>query len=143
MSPLFTIHENADKDLEKLFLIDEDGVAYIDAMFELMQSKPTLIDDVFSQPYFREYDPPIGEMGIEIKKFIALYSQGYCVRRMKFDDACVQNYRVIFSAIASKQPDGTYINEIEVLAVVNKEIDSFNYELNHEITMRIKKDYDK
>ena len=140
----FTIHENAENDLDRLFELDEDGVGYIDQVFHLISSTPNLIDDLFSKPYFRDYDPPNGSiLGIEVKRIISLCQQGYNIRRIKFDEILVQDYRVIFSANSIKQPNGTYINEIEVLAIVNKKIDSFNYEDDHKITLRIKNNYEK
>ena len=141
----FTIHENADRDLDNLSHIDneaENAIGYIDKMLDIIASNPYLIEDLFKDERFRDYEPPLGKLlGVEVKKIISLCKQGYQVRRMKFDDDCVKKYRVIFSATSSKNPDGTYENEIQILSVIDRTKDSFDYQDDHVITRRIKKDY--
>ena len=102
----FSVHINADKDLDKLSEIDEDAVGYIDYVINLISEKSLLIEDLFRDPYFRDYQPPTGKyLGLEVKKIVTLYRQGYDIRRMKFDDERVKDYRVIFAVISTKKPN--------------------------------------
>lgn len=52
-------------------------------------------------------------------------------------------YRIIYAPCHEKQPNGAYIRRIDILAVVNKNTDKFNYQLDHPITQRIIKDYEE
>lgn len=137
----FYIHPNADQDLERLSESDEDGVAYIDTVLEMMFENETLFYKLFSERYYRDYDPPTGTLGIEIKRIACLWGNGIKALRIRFDNESVLKYRVIYCTAAKKQPNGTYIQEVHILAVVSKEEDGFDYQPEHPIMGRIKNDY--
>lgn len=137
----FHTHPNAEADLDRLFETDEDGVAYIDVALEVLSENDGLLYSLFKERYYREYDPPIGVLGIEIKKVACLWSEGIRVLRIRLDNEDALKYRIIYCTKAEKQPDSTIVQQIHILAVVHKDKDNFDYQPTHPIMNRIKNDY--
>ncbi|SUA48894.1 phage associated protein [Neisseria zoodegmatis] len=141
------IHENAEKDLDTLFEKNEEGVAFIDHVLLMIDENPALFEGLLRDPYFDhydDYDPPIGFLGIQAKKILSLWGQGIKVMRLRLTEESVLNIRVIFSTVLQKnQSNGTYIRQINILAVTDKQIDGFNYQIDHPLMLRIINDYEE
>lgn len=137
------IHENAISDLKFLSEKDAEGVAYIDLVFNLISQNPSFLEHLFREQNFRDYyDPPDNILGICVKRIRSLWKRDIKVMRIRLDDESVINYRIIFCTNYEKQADGSYANrEIQILAVLDKQVNKFDYEIDHTITQRIIRDY--
>lgn len=135
------VHPNAEADLDRHFETDEEGVGYLDSVIALIAEKDALRDSLAKEDYHREYEKPIGELGMEVKRIVCLWKEKVRVLRIRFDDDRVSCFRIIYTVLRQKMPNQTYQTDIWILAVVQKDADCFNYEPNHPLIVRIKNDY--
>lgn len=138
-----TVHFNAEQDLDRFFEKDEEAVGYLDTVIEMIQANSTIFDGLYENRYFRGYSEPIGPLDLEVKPILSLWKKDIKVLRVRFSSEEAAGYRIIYAPCHEKQPNGTYIRRIDILAVVNKNTDKFNYQLDHPITQRIIKDYEE
>ena len=61
------------RDLERLFESKEEAVGYIDSVIALIDDTPALFDKLFSEKNCRDYDQPIGLLGMECKRVAVLW----------------------------------------------------------------------
>lgn len=122
---------------------DEEAVGYLDTVIEMIQANSTIFDGLYENRYFRGYGEPIGPLDLEVKPILSLWKKDIKVLRVRFSSEEAAGYRIIYAPCHEKQPNGTYIRRIDILAVVNKNTDKFNYQLDHPITQRIIKDYEE
>lgn len=137
------VHRHAEADLDRLFETNEEAVAYIDNIIELIGSNGVLFDKLLDEKYFREYDPPTGLLGVEAKRVGILWRQDIRVMRLRFDEEAAATFRLLYAARTERQPNGTYKRTVCILAVADKESDKFNYQPDHPIIERIRHDYPK
>ena len=138
-----TVHFNAEQDSDRLFEKDEDAVAYLENIIEMIQADSAIFDGLYKNKYFREYGEPIGPIDLEVKPILSLWEKDIKVLRVRSDSEEVAGYRIIYAPCHEKQPNGAYIRRIDILAVVNKKTDKFDYQAEHPITKRIIKDYEE
>jgi len=67
------VHDHAEADLERLFESKEEAVGYIDSVIALIDDTPALFDKLFSEKNCRDYDQPIGLLGMECKRVAVLW----------------------------------------------------------------------
>lgn len=135
------IHSHAEADLDRHFERDETGVAYLDSIIALISEQERLKDKLSAERYAREYEQPIGLLGMEIKRIGSLWQQNIHVMRLRLDDESVLDYRIIYTVLRQKQVNQTYRIELWILAVIHKNTDQFDYQPNHVLMERIKNDY--
>ena len=137
------VHLNAEKDLDRLAQTDEEAVGYIDSVIELIDSTPDLFEDLLRERNLREFDPPAGLLGMEVKRIVSLWQQGIRAIRIRLDEEAVLSYRIIYCASFERNPNGSYSRKINILAVADKDRDGFDYQQDHWLTKRIIKDYEE
>lgn len=136
------IHDHAESDLNRLFEIKEDAVGYIDNVIALIDDTPALFDKLFTERYCRDYDEPVGLLGMEIKRVAVLWSRDARVMRLRLDEESALSLRILYCARNEMQPNRTFIRKIYILAVADKS-EGFNYQPDHPIMRRIRNDYEK
>lgn len=137
--PLY-IHPHAESDLNRLAEEDGDGIGYIDQVIEIIDSNQNLFDDLLKEKYHRDYDPPTGVLGLEVKRIACLWEKNIKAMRIRLDKEKALSYRIIYCSRFEKEPDVTYNRDLHILAVVDKG-EGYNYQPEHLITQRIKSDY--
>ena len=119
-----SIHEDAEKDLEALYEVDEKGAAGIDVFLEEAASSQTVLDHLLENRY-RSYD---AGFDFEVRRWESLWKH-YGLWRLRLfgfaGDAA--SYRVIY-AFHGKQ------RRYYILGIVPRD---FDYDPKHHFTQRI------
>ena len=135
------IHDHAEQDLNRLSQHDEDGVAYLDHVIALIEEEPDLFDNLTDEKFYRDYDPPIGLLGLTVKRIGVLWEQQIRVMRIRLDDETVIPYRILYCVRHERQPNGALSRHLHILAVAHKSLDCFDYQPNHKLMCRVRNDY--
>ena len=123
------IHLDAEHDLDKIYLVDEDAAADVEAFLEEAKLNQTTLDSLTVNEYVNEEEP-----AFNVFELIELKRQKYNLWRVRLlwlGNA--SDYRIVYAFNPTEM-------RYYVLAVVHRE---FNYDANHETTKRIVAAYDK
>nr|DAR81665.1 MAG TPA: hypothetical protein [Bacteriophage sp.] len=135
------VHAHAEMDLDRHFTQNEAAVGYLDTVIALISEQEKLQDKLTSERYEREYDQPIGLLGMETKRIGSLWQQNIRALRIRLDNDQVAHYRIIYTVLRQKQANQSYEISLWILAVIHKDIDQFDYQTAHPIMERVKNDY--
>ncbi|MBF1278957.1 MAG: hypothetical protein HXM78_00645 [Neisseria lactamica] len=136
------VHDHAEEDLNRLFESKEEAVGYIDSVIALIDDTPALFDKLFSEKNCRDYDQPIGLLGMECKRVAVLWRADIRVMRLRLDEESALSLRILYCVRNEMQPNRTFIRKIYILAVADKS-EGFDYQPDHPIMRRIQNDYAK
>jgi hypothetical protein len=123
-----SIHEDAERDLDRLYEVDEDGTATIDVFLQEAASSPAVLDRLLEHRY-RSYDPG---MDFEVQRWAALWKH-YGLWRLKLFDVpgTAASHRVIYAFHGIQR-------RYYILGIVPRD---FDYEPDHAFTRRIVRAY--
>lgn len=122
------IHEDAENDLEELWSKDTEVAARITVLLEELKGNDDLLDRL-TQHNFGLYS----SADFHVSKWFEQWNKGNDLWRLKIwdlEDNDVK-YRIVYAFIPTKK-------HYHVLGIVPRE---FNYEANHELTIRILNTY--
>jgi hypothetical protein len=119
-----SIHEDAEKDLDTLYAIDEEGAAGIDVFLEEAASSQKVLDHLLENRY-RSYD---AGFDFEVRRWESLWKH-YGLWRLRLFDVpgVAASYRVIY-AFHGKQ------RRYYILGIVPRD---FDYDPKHPFSRRI------
>lgn len=123
-----SIHEDAERDLDRLYEVDEDGAAAIDVFLQEVASSPEVLDRLLEHRY-RSYEPG---MDFEVQRWAALWKHFGLWRLRLFDVPDIAaSHRIIYAFHGIQR-------RYYILGIVPRD---FDYDPHHPFTQRIVRAY--
>lgn len=122
------VERGAEKDLDLLYMQDEDAAADIDVLLETLDEGPDWLWRITRPEGYRHY----GEPQFDVVKFEEFWKKNFNLFRIKpLHVNHAKGYRVLYAC-------NYHTDTIHILAVVNRE---FKYDAEHQIVKRVVQDY--
>ena len=119
-----SIHADAEKDLEALYAVDEEGAASIDVFLEEATSSPAVLERLLDHRY-RSYETG---MDFEVQRWAALWRSFGLWRLRLFDvPGSAASYRIIYAFHGIQR-------RYYILGIVPR---NFDYDPKHPFALRI------